>query len=323
MSLQHALIDILADGQFHSGNELGKALNVSRSAVWKALQQLRGFDVDIHAVHGRGYRLVEPLELLESEIIQTALNSQTRRQLQSLDILFDVDSTNAWLLKARHKHAVVCLAERQHAGRGRRGRDWISPFASNLTMSLGWRFELDITAMSSFSLICGVAVVRALERFDVAGLGLKWPNDILCQGKKLGGILIEMRGESGGPCDLVIGVGLNVRMPTSVAGTIDQPWIDLRQCDAGNTVSRNLLAVAMIEELVLACHSCANGQFGDYLTAWRALNAYGNQAVTLHRMDGSRVFGIFADIDESGALLLDSADGQQRFTCGEVSLRNG
>jgi len=322
MSLQHALIDILADGQFHSGNELGKKLNVSRSAVWKALQQLRGFDVDIHAVHGRGYRLAEPLELLESTVIQPALNSQTQHHLQSLDILFDVDSTNAWLLKAQNKHAVVCLAERQHAGRGRRGRDWVSPFAANLTMSMGWRFELDITAMSSFSLICGVAVVRALKQFDIAELSLKWPNDILCQGKKLGGILIEMRGESGGPCDLVIGLGLNVKMPTTVTDSIDQPWIDLRHHD-DNAVSRNLLAVALIDELIQACIACAEGQFHDYLGQWRQLNAFNKQPVTIQMMDGRQVSGIFSDIDESGALLLESAEGLQRFTCGEVSLRNG
>ncbi|MCK4743669.1 MAG: bifunctional biotin--[acetyl-CoA-carboxylase] ligase/biotin operon repressor BirA [Sulfuriflexus sp.] len=322
MSLQHALIDILADGQFHSGNELGEKLNVSRSAVWKALQQLRKFDVDIHAVHGRGYRLAEPLELLDSHRIQPALNSQTQKHLQSLDILFDVDSTNAWLLKAQHKHAVVCLAERQHAGRGRRGREWISPFAANLTMSLGWRFELDITAMSSFSLICGVAVVRALQKFGVSELGLKWPNDIIYQGKKLGGILIEMRGESGGPCDLVVGVGLNVSMPASMAD-IDQPWIDLRHSDVAESISRNLLAAAMIDELIHACIACSNGQSDDYLKEWRELNIYSNKPVSIHMMNGSIVSGNFLDIDESGALLLESAGERQRFTCGEVSLRSG
>ena len=322
MSLQHALIDILADGQFHSGSELGEKLNVSRSAVWKALQQLRKFDVDIHAVHGRGYRLAEPLELLDSHKIQPALNSQTQSHLQSLDILFDVDSTNAWLLKAQHKHAVVCLAERQHAGRGRRGRDWVSPFAANLTMSLGWRFELDITAMSSFSLICGVAVVRALQKLGVSELGLKWPNDIICQGKKLGGILIEMRGESGGPCDLVVGVGLNVRMPANMVSlaSIEQPWIDLQHV---GLISRNVLAAAMIDELVGACLACANGQSDDYLDEWRELNIYSNKPVMIHMMDGNSVSGNFSDIDESGALLLQTGSELQRFTCGEVSLRSG
>ncbi len=320
MSLQHALIDILADGQFHSGNELGERLNVSRSAVWKALQHLRDFDVDIHAVHGRGYRLAEPLELLDSERIHSALNQQTQAQLQSLDILFDVDSTNAWLLKAPQRHAVVCLAERQHAGRGRRGRDWLAPFATNLTLSLGWRFELDITALSSFSLICGVAVVRALEGFGVSGLGLKWPNDIMCQNKKLGGILIEMRGESGGPCELVIGVGLNMRVSADQAATITQPWIDLQHCDS---ISRNRLAAALIDELVQACMACSEGKLDAYLTQWRQLNIHQQLPVTLHLMDGREVSGHFADIDESGALLLSENGQQQRFTCGEVSLRSG
>ena len=320
MSLQHALIDILADGQFHSGNELGEKLNVSRSAVWKALQHLRDFDVDIHAVHGRGYRLAEPLELLDNQRIQPALNAQTRLHLQSLDILFDVDSTNAWLLALQQRHAVVCLAERQHAGRGRRGRDWLAPFATNLTLSMGWRFELDITAMSSFSLICGVAVVRALERFGVSDLGLKWPNDIMCQNKKLGGILIEMRGESGGPCELVIGVGLNVKMPADFAKDITQPWIDLQHCES---ISRNLLAAALIDELIQACLACSEGELDAYLKQWRSLNIHHQLPVTLHMMDGRRISGDFTDIDESGALLLSENGQQQRFTCGEVSLRSG
>jgi len=320
MSLQHALIDILADGQFHSGNELGEKLNVTRSAVWKALQLLREFDVDIHAVHGRGYRLAAPLELLDNQRIQPALNQQTQSHLQSLDILFDVDSTNAWLLSLPHRHAVVCLAERQHAGRGRRGRDWLAPFASNLTMSMGWRFELDITALSSFSLVCGVAVVRALARFGVTDLGLKWPNDIMCQDKKLGGILIEMRGESGGPCELVIGVGLNIKIPAEQAKAITQPWIDLQHCDA---ISRNLLAAALIDELMNACLACSQNESEAYLVQWRQLNIHHQQAVTVHMMDGREVSGHFADIDESGALLLTEKGQQQRFTCGEVSLRSG
>ena len=320
MSLQHALIDILADGQFHSGNELGEQLNVSRSAVWKALQQLGEFDVDIHAVHGRGYRLAEPLELLDNQRIHAELSEQTRTNLQSLDILFDVDSTNAWLLKAQQRHAVVCLAERQHAGRGRRGRDWLAPFATNLTLSLGWRFDLDITALSSFSLICGVAVVRALQRFGVTELGLKWPNDIICQNKKLGGILIEMRGESGGPCELVIGVGLNLRVSTEQAASITQPWIDLQHCES---ISRNRLAAALIDELLEACIACSQGQFEDYLSQWRVLNIHHQLPVTLHLMDGRQISGYFADIDESGALLLSEKGQQQRFTCGEVSLRSG
>jgi len=320
MSLQHALINILADGQFHSGNELGQKLDVSRSAVWKALQQLRSFDVDIHAVHGRGYRLADPLELLDSQRIQSALSEQTRRYLQSLDILFDVDSTNAWLLKSPHRHAVVCLAERQHAGRGRRGRDWLSPFAANLAMSMGWRFELDITAMSNFSLICGVAVVRALRKFGITDLGLKWPNDVICQGKKLGGILIEMRGESGGPCELVIGLGLNIRMSASSANEISQPWIDLQHYPS---VSRNLLAAAIIDELIQACLATGTDEIEAYLDEWRQLNIYHQQQVTIQMMDGSSVIGIFSDIDESGALLLNCEQQLHRYTCGEVSLRSG
>lgn len=320
MSLQHALIHILADGQFHSGNELGKKLNVSRSAVWKALQKLRDIDIDIHAVHGRGYRLAEPLELLDNQEILAALTPQSQSQLQSLDILFDVASTNSWLLARQQRHAIVCLAEHQYAGRGRRGRQWLAPFASNLTMSLGWQFNLDITALSSFSLVCGVAIVRALQHFGVDELGLKWPNDVICQNKKLGGILIEMRGESGGPSELVIGVGLNIRLSGEQAKAISQPWIDLQHCE---TVSRNVLAAALIDALIEACLACEAGQQAGYLSQWRDLNIHHQALVTLQMMDGSSVSGAFTDIDDSGALILLENGQLRRFTSGEVSLRSG
>jgi len=318
MSLQHALIAILADGEFHSGTALGQHLDVSRNAVWKALQHLQALDIDVHAVHGKGYRLAEPLELLDSQGIESLLSEQSRNSLHSLDVLFDVDSTNAWLLRQPRRHAVACLAERQHSGRGRRGRDWISPFAANLYLSMGWQFETSASSLGSMSLVVGVAIVRGLQALGIEGLSLKWPNDIYCQGRKLGGILIEMRGESGGPSELVIGVGINIHMPTSVEDSITQPWIDLRHCHG---VSRNRVAASVIDALVDACLRCSEGESSQYLQEWERLNEFAGQTVVLHMPDGKTLEGRCTGIDENGALLLEHNGATQSFHCGEVSLR--
>ena len=318
MSLQHALIAILADGEFHSGTALGQQLDVSRNAVWKALQHLQGLDIDVHAVHGKGYRLTEPLELLDSQRIESLLSEQSRNSLLSMDVLFDVDSTNAWLLRQSRRHAVVCLAERQHSGRGRRGRDWISPFAANLYLSMGWKFEISASSLGSMSLVIGVAIVRGLQALGIEGLSLKWPNDIYCQGRKLGGILIEMRGESGGPSELVIGVGINIHMPRSVDESISQPWIDLRHCHG---VSRNRVAASVIDAVVEACQRSSEGDTRQYLDEWESLNEFAGASVAVHMPDGNIIEGRCTGIDENGALLLEHQGEIQHFHCGEVSLR--
>jgi len=318
MSLQHALIAILADGEFHSGTTLGEQLDVSRSAVWKALQQLQELDVDVHAVHGKGYRLAEPLELLDSKRIESLLSAKTQSNLRSLNVLFDVDSTNAWLLRQPQRHAVACLAERQHSGRGRRGRDWISPFAANLYLSMGWQFDTSTSSLGSMSLVAGVVIVRRLQALGINELGLKWPNDIYCQGRKLGGILIEMRGESGGPSELVIGVGINIHMPGLVEDAISQPWIDLRHCRG---ISRNTIAANVIDALTEACLDGSRGDTEQYLKDWETMNVYAGQPVVVQMPDGKTIEGECKGIDSNGALLMHVNGEMRCFHCGEVSLR--
>jgi len=293
-------------------------LDVSRSAVWKALQQLQELDIDVHAVQGKGYRLAEPLELLDSQRIESLLSEKTRGSLRSLDVLFDVDSTNAWLLRQAQRHAVACLAERQHSGRGRRGRDWISPFAANLYLSLGWQFETSTNSLGSMSLVAGVAILRRLQALGIKDLGLKWPNDIYCQGRKLGGILIEMRGESGGPSELVIGVGINIHMPGHVEDEISQPWIDLRHCCG---LSRNTIAASVIDALIEACLDGSRGDTEQYLQDWASMNVHAGQAVIVQMPDGKVIEGDCKGIDSNGALLLQVGDEIRNFHCGEVSLR--
>lgn len=322
MSLAISLLHILADGTFHSGEELGQQLGVSRTAVWKTLQQYDSMGLDIHAVHGRGYRLSEPVELLDADIIKKALRQDVHALLESFDVHMQIDSTNAWLMQQPNWHGRVCLAEQQTAGRGRRGRQWVSPFAANIYLSLGWQFSLDSSALAGLSLACGVAVIQALKQFGVSDAGLKWPNDILRNGRKLGGILIEIRAEAGGTSNVVVGLGLNVHMPESVSTAIDQPWTDLRDLD-GATISRNRLTASLLNELTDVCCACAEGKLSAYLEHWQEHDVHIGKQVTLHLPDGSHCQGLARGIDTRGALLMEEAGAIRRFSCGEVSLRNG
>lgn len=320
-SLQYTLLRLLADGHFHSGEQMARHAGVTRAAVWKALQALRELGIDIQAVTGRGYALARPYEPLEHDVILAQLPAQTRRQLQSFDVLHSVDSTNAWLMRQEGDHPVVaCIAEHQSAGRGRRGRQWCSPFGSNIYLSLRSRFEDGMGRLSGLSLAIAVAVVRALRQSGVAETTLKWPNDIYWRGRKLGGILLEIAGESSGPCRVVVGVGLNVAMPARAGQEIEQPWTDVASiCDG---VSRNQLAGRLLHHLIDAVAVFQHQGLAAFEHEWRQADLlYGNPVVLLQ--PGAEICGIGRGIATDGSLLLDVDGELQRHNFGEVSVRLG
>ena len=319
------LIARLADGRFHSGEDLAALLGVSRAAVWKRLRALAAqHDLEVQAVRGRGYRLARPLELLHLPDIEAHVDPDQRAQLAAIELFDDLPSTNRYLAEgaaAWGAGARVCLAERQSAGRGRRGRAWISPFAANLYLSLYWHFELPMAALNGLSLGAGVAAARALERAGLGGIGLKWPNDIHHDEKKLGGILVEVLGQPEGPVAAVIGIGLNVRMPESAGGLIDQAWTDLHAAFRGETAgARNRVAGLLIDELVIMVRMLAAGGWPDIHEAWKGLDPYVGREVVVHTPRGSEC-GRYLGVDLDGALLLASPTGARAFHAGEVSLR--
>jgi len=313
------LLELLSDGRFHSGEELGERLRISRTAVWKGLKSLEHFDIEIHAVPGRGYRLARPLELLEGEVIRREMTSRGRRLLRALALHLEVDSTNSWLLRqGEGERGVACLSEYQSAGRGRRGRRWVSPFASNLYLSVGWRFDCGGEALTGLSLAVGVALIRALRPHLPSGLALKWPNDLTWEGRKAGGVLVEMSGESGGPCRVVVGVGLNFAMPAAAGESVDQPWADL--AFLAPELGRNRLAGAVLDEILQALELFEQRGFSPFHAEWSAADGLADCPVALHLPD-EVMAGVARGIDRDGALLLDTRSGRQRFLYGEVSLR--
>ena len=318
-TLQNDLIRYLADGNFHSGQQLGDAVGVSRSAVWKALQGLEPLGLDIQAVSGRGYRLAGRLELLARDAVLAELSRHSRALLNELMLFSLLDSTNAHLMRySSEGHGHACLAEFQSAGRGRRGRQWISPFGSNIYISLRWRFDEGMAALSGLSLAAAVAVLHALRDVGIDDAGVKWPNDIYWQGRKLAGILLEVAGESAGPCHVVIGLGVNVSMPATAAEHIDQPWVDIRSIHEG--VSRNRLAGRLLHHMLLGVAEFQQWGLAPFVDEWCRADILSGQALRLLLPNEERC-GVGRGIDPQGALLLEVDGALQRYTYGEVSLR--
>ena len=320
------LLPLLASGEFRSGQDLANALGISRTAVWKQLRALGALGLAIESVKGRGYRVPGGIELLREASVRAGLNGQSLPLLNELVVGEVVDSTNAEAMRRIGQGAgagVVCTAEQQTAGRGRRGRTWVSPYARNLYLSIIGEFSQGAAALEGLSLAVGVAVARALEGSGLPPVQLKWPNDILFEGAKLGGVLLEMTGDAAGHCQVVVGVGLNVAMPASTAGDIDQSWTDVATVagNAGVTCpGRNDLLAALLNELLPLINDFEREGFTRWREPWQALDAHADKPVVL--IAGSeKLAGIARGVDQRGALQLETSLGVQAVFGGEISLR--
>ena len=311
------LLKLLKDGRFHSGQALGAALGISRSAVWKQLQHLEAeLGLSIHKVRGRGYQLAAPLTLLDPAEIERLAPSCKWPAL-----VFDsIDSTNAEALRAIERHQVapfVVLAERQTAGRGRRGRKWVSPFAENVYYSLVLRIEGGMRQLEGLSLVVGLAVMQALRELGVPGVGLKWPNDVLVGQKKIAGILLELVGDPADVCHVVLGVGINVNMQMTVE--VDQQWTSMR-LESGKAFDRNHLVAELGEMLqkYLARHQAVG--FSAIQAEWEQHHLWQGRAVSLIA-GANQIDGEVLGIDSQGALRLKVGGVEKVFSGGELSLR--
>ena len=322
MSQRVQLIKVLADGKFHSGEELGAAMGITRAAVWKQLQKLTDLGLFVESVKGKGYRFPGGLELLDAEVIQQLMAPGVISNV-SIQCFESLDSTNAEVLRKMalgNSSGCVVLAEMQTAGRGRRGREWLSPYGCNIYLSVGWRFLGGVQAMQGLPLALGVETVRALEKSGVKGLRLKWPNDLLYDRRKVGGILVEVEGDLAGECHCAIGLGLNLGMSNRPAGEkIDQPWADLTQI-AEQSLRRNQVVAHILNYwLPLIAHYEQTG-FSDYQSSWQAMDNFANQPVSI-LLGPNTVRGISRGVDEEGNLLLESDGVIKTFAGGEISMR--
>jgi BirA family biotin operon repressor/biotin-[acetyl-CoA-carboxylase] ligase len=315
------LLRLLADASFHSGRVLQRELDTSRAGISQALRELEGCGLEVHKVPGRGYRLAEAYDFLDAAAVQAQLGAQARRF--RLELLDACASTNTLLLERARGGAPsgsVIACELQSAGRGRRGNTWQSGLGGSLTFSLLWRFAQGASALSGLSLAVGVAVARALASAGVANVQLKWPNDLLHAGRKLGGILIELHSDASGPTAAVIGIGINVRLPASLRDAIAQAVTDVASISK-QVPQRNRLLAAALVELAHVLDEFAHHGFAPLRHEWIARHAHQGKPVTLSSGDGTTVAGRAAGVAEDGALLVETARGQERFVSGEVSLR--
>ncbi|QOL12937.1 bifunctional biotin--[acetyl-CoA-carboxylase] ligase/biotin operon repressor BirA [Dickeya dianthicola] len=308
------LISILSDGEFYSGEYLGELMGMSRAAINKHIQTIREWGLDVFTVTGKGYALSAPIQLLDAEKIRSQIQSG------NIAVLPVIDSTNQYLLDRLDSVSSgdACIAEYQHAGRGRRGRKWFSPFGSNLYLSLYWRLEQGPAAAVGVSLVIGIIMAEVLHHLGAEGVRVKWPNDLYLNDKKLAGILVELNGRTGDAAHLVIGAGINLRMNSSGSDVINQGWINLQ--DAGIDMDRNMLAVRLITELRTALAIYEQQGLAPFISRWNDLDNFYNRAVKL--IVGNReIKGIDKGIDSQGALLLEQDGEIQSYIGGEISLR--
>ena len=322
MSGERELLQRLIAGPL-SGDTLAKEAGLTRAAMWKRMQALREAGVEIEAQAGRGYALRHPLELLDADVISAALPAAVNARVAALEVAWTLDSTNSELLRrdTPSQGVAVLLAERQTGGRGRRGRDWTSPLAAHLYISVARQFSGGLARLGGLSLVAGVAVAQALHQAGHAQVQLKWPNDLVVQDRKLGGLLVEGGGEHAGPVRAVIGLGLNVRLPATAAAAIDQPWTDLaRLLDATALPPRNAIAAAVLAHLLPALDAFDHEGLAPFLPRYAALDALCGRPVRVSSGD-TAIEGQAAGLAADGGLRVATAAGERIFHAGEVSVR--
>jgi BirA family transcriptional regulator, biotin operon repressor / biotin---[acetyl-CoA-carboxylase] ligase len=323
MTTRAEILRLLSDGAFHSGTDIGKKLDITRAAVCKNIHHLAQAGLTVHRVTGRGYKLEAPLTLLDRSRILKHLGTAAADFRERLLVLDEVDSTNRHLSEhlanTRAGNGMTCVAEVQLSGRGRRGRAWVATPYGNLMLSMGWRFAGGPGMASGLSLAAGLAVLRALEEYGVVGAGLKWPNDVLWDGRKLAGLLVELQGEATGPTLVILGVGVNGHIGRDDAKHIDQPWVDLRHI-TGATPDRNRLAALVIRHLQRMFQQFAAKGFDAFREEWQSRHLHHGKRVRL--LQGEReLSGTVEGVDENGGLIIRHAKGRQVFHSGEISMR--
>jgi BirA family biotin operon repressor/biotin-[acetyl-CoA-carboxylase] ligase len=319
------LLDILrqlSHEDFRSGEDVARRLHLSRASVHNAVHEAEGLGLHIQAVRGRGYRLARPVTWLDQALFSPPL---ALRGFQShLEPI--LDSTNAHLMtlaQAGAVHKSLVVAEWQGRGRGRRGRTWLAGLGGSLMFSLLWRFNRPAGELSGLSLVVGLGLAQVLRDLGIQHASVKWPNDILVNGAKLAGVLIELTGDVLGPSAAVIGVGLNVMGSESYRDSLDQPVTDLSEHLTGHGLDRNVLLREIASRLNDHLERFDDAGFAPFRPGWEAHHAHQNQTVHVLTGHGERIVGQAVGVDDGGALLLATERGLQRFHSGEVSLRGG
>ena len=323
-NLLFKIIDVLADGKFHSGEILANQFKVSRVSIWNAISEAEQFGIEIHSVRGKGYKLTHAVELLDESSIKRAIGEQAN--FFNIEVMDIITSTNSVMMQRASEglpHASCIATNIQTAGKGRRGRKWISELGENLTFSFLWRFNQGAAMLSGLSLVVGIALIRTFKQLGINQALLKWPNDVLIfhekAYKKLAGILIELQGDMDGQSFAVIGIGINLNISKKQIRKIDQPAIDLQTITQESMNPNNLIAL-IIKELARVLSEFELNGFSSLKEEWVMSHAFHEKVISLTKGDGQNVIGKVIDISDEGSLILQTNQGQQNFSSGEVVL---
>lgn len=318
--LQQQLLSILSDGAYHNGQHLGDILEVSRTAIWKQIAQLEALGIVINREPKQGYQIATPFVPLSAHAIQSALAAPLKETVD-IHLFASIDSTNRFLKTKPLTHSLTCcLTETQTAGRGRFKRAWYSPFGENIYCSVGITLDNDPAALSGLSLVVSLAMHAVLQAQTEDPIQIKWPNDLIWQGKKLAGTLIEMTAEGNGSTDVIIGMGLNINSLSSTRQTtIDRPWCTLRDITK-HSFDRNQLIASLIETLDAYLVRLQQKGFADFHAAWHALDCLYQKQITISHPTGT-VTGQGCGVNDAGYLLLKDEKQQIRvFSSGDTTL---
>ncbi|MHB1530404.1 MAG: biotin--[acetyl-CoA-carboxylase] ligase [Acidiferrobacteraceae bacterium] len=320
MSQRGSVLARLADGRFHSGTEIGRSLGVTRAAVHKVTRQLTAAGIALECRRGLGYRLDPRFRPLALSAIAEYWPAAS---MHPIELLEEVDSTNRYLLRQADLgldiHGHCCFAESQASGVGRRGRAWVSTAYSNILLSCAWRFDATISQLGGLSLAVGVAVRAALADCGLEAVRLKWPNDLVCGPRKLGGILIELRAQAEAPTLVVCGIGVNGYIAPGQAPLIDQPWTDLER-ELGAAVDRNRVAAALLRHLTSLFDDFAHHGFASWRPVWEQYHRDAGRFVQVMDASGRRIEGAALGADEHGGLRLRAAGGIVTVYAGDVGV---
>ncbi|WP_372873418.1 bifunctional biotin--[acetyl-CoA-carboxylase] ligase/biotin operon repressor BirA [Shewanella sp.] len=306
------IITLLSTQEFVSGEALAERLGISRAAISKHIDVLETLGLSIYSVKGRGYKLATPVSLIN----ESRLKQGIERRCFYFD---DIPSTNGFMLSHSDEleSGDVCIAEHQSAGRGRRGRKWVSPYGSHLYFSLFWRLTEGMSKAMGLSLVVGCSLAKVLADLGVDNIGLKWPNDVYLDGCKLAGILVEMKGQADSNCELIIGIGVNMAMPDAQGEAIDQPWADLQ----GVTMpDKTEFSIKLQRQLQVDLTLFEQDGLTAFIPRWQQADLFIGKPVNLLMADKVET-GICRGIDAQGALLLEMAGELRSFIGGEISLR--
>jgi BirA family biotin operon repressor/biotin-[acetyl-CoA-carboxylase] ligase len=312
-----SITKILSDLNYHDGNNIGNKLGITRSAVWKNIKKLENYGIEIDSLKTRGYILKDPLILLDEEKIKSEIDDQ----YINLEIFETLGSTNDYIKASKAKEKInICIAEHLSNARGRMGRKWHAPFGQNIYLSYGYYFKKDLAALSGLSLIISLALIKACNILNLKEkLSVKWPNDLVYQGRKIAGILIEILAEANGSSYVIIGIGLNVNMKSDQNEDITQDWTSLVNLK-GRYIDRNELSVSIINELSKYLYKFNQVGLEGFTEEWMGVDALFNQKIKILSGD-LEIQGIAKSINNYGNLIVQLENGELKtYSSGDATI---